>query len=501
MKKISGLVLAFSFLFIVQIHSQITDYDLSSFKLPDLKRQILETNLNFNGNNTYNKYPVDPNTQISNYKNNNYNGVFSLNYDGILNNAKWQNETQFGFNFASNYNSMKEGIMGSSKNYTIAPVLNYTQTNRYYYTNNNFIEINLLASASLNRYSYNENRENNNYETENADHSVNGTVGLPIKTGWGRIEPIQDARHAIYIIDELKKLNRLSNIQNKDSITHLAEFISEIKNKRFFDTRLQQIYEIEAVDSFLFAHGYCNNRDSRYFTTLNDNWVYGSVPFRNSGSRFSLVFYPAYLYSNTYRHDVTVISNGNEIDPFYAREDMSVYGIMLTGGFEYTVEKPINLFWQNTTQFNGYLGTFEGKQKDYENGMDNTSLSIPDFQFECIDKLGFYPNTRTSLNLQLSAKYIYLFDNSNIANNITGASGQGVKLGSNININYYISPKFRLNFSSSLFYIWQDSKDNAIINFNNIYSLNQISSTSVNNNFMTKNLEHQFSLSLTYSIF
>ena len=38
-------------------HAQIGKFDLSNYKLPELKRQLLDVNFNLTGNKFYNKYP------------------------------------------------------------------------------------------------------------------------------------------------------------------------------------------------------------------------------------------------------------------------------------------------------------------------------------------------------------------------------------------------------------------------------------------------------------
>ena len=52
--------------------------------------------------------------------------------------------------------------------------------------------------------------------------------------GYGRIEPVSDLRHSIYILEDLLKNESLKRIPNKEEVFAVASKISELKNKRFF---------------------------------------------------------------------------------------------------------------------------------------------------------------------------------------------------------------------------------------------------------------------------
>jgi hypothetical protein len=100
----------------------------------------------------------------------------------------------------------------------------------------------------------------------------------------------------IYIYDELARIGRSGTTKNDNEVVELAELISRLNNERFFDARLRRMEEIESVDSFLLANDHVIQQDARYFTTLNDFWIYGNAPVRNSGNRISLVFLPGYMF-------------------------------------------------------------------------------------------------------------------------------------------------------------------------------------------------------------
>jgi hypothetical protein len=484
---LAGLCIAFT----ATINAQIDSFNLSNYKLPVLKRQQLVFDFNFSGNNDYSKSINGSGNGFLENKSNNYGGHLSLNYNAYNNNIKWQKETHVGFNLSPNYYNNKMDTIYKSESYSYSPNISLSSINRNYFQGSTFFESDLDFSLLLGKdYS------SSKYSKAKQLNTI-GFITIPLKVGKGRIEQVQDARHALYIIDELKKQNRLSNTLTNDDIMKFADFIAEVKNKRFFDSRIREIYEIEAIDSFLFANNFAKNRDARYFTTLNDFWDYGGSPLRNTGTRYSFSIYPGYYYNHYDYSNDSYTPNENKY---------SVNSLLIYGGLEIVHEKPLNLFWQNTTELNCYFGTMEGKLKFY-NSSPNSTLRFPNFQLGLAEGLGYFPNTRTNLTWQVSAKYVKLFDKTDAVKNVIGAEGQGLKLTSFININYYLSQRFRLNFNSSVDYRWQDSKDRVILTFDDIANgqsaLDQFyaSQGQAMQAYSPKNVNHQFSLGLIYIIF
>jgi hypothetical protein len=251
------------------------------------------------------------------------------------------------------------------------------------------------------------------------------------------------------------------------------------------------------VDSFLISNNYISEQNAKYFTTLSDFWAYGNRPLRSSGTRFSGAILPGHYY-----YDFS-----NPGDGFYF--DVGKYSLsalLLGGGIEIKHERPINLFWQNSIDLNCYAGIIEGKLNDKTNSVDN-KLRIPNIQLGFYQTIGFYPNTRTDISFGYSVQYVQLFDKTDLQNEILGAEGKGAKAATDLSINYYISPKFRLKVSSSFFYIWQESIDEVDINFeNNARNSFLLSNFTSNTNvqmdyFKEKEFRHSSRISLIYSIF
>lgn len=483
-RTIIGLLLCV-FVFTGQSFGQTNEFNLSDYKLPDLKRHSLEMNYALSTNNNFINYSDLHLADYNEHSNNQFGGIVNINYNFYLNTPSKQQQTSASFNFSSSYSNLKEDKQLVSKNSNFAPRFYYKTINRKYYNPNHFFEVDFDLNY---QFSQNKYFNDNNDQEYNSDLRRHNFIGfIPLKIGIGRIEPIQDARQAVYLFDELAKQNRITSNKSKEEIIKFAELISKLKNERFFDSRLKRIAELEAIDSFLVANNYVNNSDARYFTTLSDFWEFGDRPQRNSGSRLSASINPGYYYS--YNKSEIII---DEI------EKVSLNGLMLNGGFEYKREKPISLNWQNTIDLIGFAGILEVKRNEYNNSQIET-LNIPSLQFGLSQQFGYYPNTRTDINLGYSLQYIQLFDKSDIENNIVGGESIGLYAKTFLSVNYYISPKFRLNISSLILYSWQDT--NSYFNSSANYFLAQQLGSNDYDYHVQKAFSNKFNVSLLYSIF
>jgi hypothetical protein len=481
-------------------YGQLHEFDLAKFKLPDIERQTLEADFDLNGSNQIRKYDnilwFD-----TEERRNNFSGNVDIAYRHYKNTAVLQRNNQIRFNLYSGYFSSGNGDIHDVKDTRFTPGIFWLRTNRKYFQPSTFFEIN--QKVRMNAIYRNIDRNDGNGALEEGELTEFTMVGqLPLKYGKGRIEPVQDARHAIYLLDELAKINRLHKAQSDEEVMAFGQFIAKIKNKRFFDSRIKRMAEIEAVDSFLTANDYPLEKDARFFTTLGDYWDFGAGPMRQAGQRFSFVMQPGY-YLYGYNGDSQYIGDGK----------INFTAFMLDAGVEFAYERPINLYWQNSVSAyitGGYvLGKREDQAEDYNQAEDySQDIHIPNLHAGVEQRVGYYPNTRTYASLGIGAEHIQMDVDIDEDYEHTGGKKKSTNIMANLDVEYYFSPRFRLSASANFSYLLQDSRELNFFHFNDgvgttsyLDSFNALINYEDHYDYDNKKVFTSFSVKLLYKIF
>jgi hypothetical protein len=418
-------------------------YDISKYYTPDIVRNQLD--VSFNTNNTFNNSKSKQDTTSTTFSTG-MNGTFTPIFNSYTNTRKRLTSLQINGQFNGSYNS--SGLVNESnpyKDFNSDDNLSVNYSNHFYNSKNQFFEVGISSNfqTRINNFTEDINPTKGSYQ----EYYLNFTPSIGI--GTGRIEAVEDARQAIYILDDLSKKGVLTRQLNDEEIFRFAQQISRVKNKRFLDARLHLMDEITSVDSFLVNNNLLNKSDARYFTSLYDNWQYGALYSRRSGHTFEITFTPAYNWNFAKNNPGDTINRGQ------------INQNNLTGGLSlvYTYEKPVNLNWQHSvtaslngnTNFSNYLNQYGNYNNFYEtdafltfNGYDSRSVSLNGNY-----TLGFYPNTRTHLSAGLiqNLQFLY-FKDLNI--NSTSWNKEFI---SNTNLYvsayYYVSPQLRLSISAN----------------------------------------------------
>ena len=512
-----------SLLFFQISKAQTKDFNLSDYKLPNLARRTLDFKFGLTENFTSYNFPEETNVSYYNYtqyagkrRNNSFNSNFELTYKRYLNKRNLQRNTLFALRNDIRMNSDKinyepeENYKYKSNGNNFNPFLNYELINRNYFNGESFIETDVNLTFDVQNGKNKLESIGNDYRqtlnTKQKDHHIN--FELPLKIGKGRVEQVQDARHAVYLLDELSKIDKVKTNYNNKDIIKLSKFISELKNKRFFDSRIRRRYEYAALDSFFTANNYLVDSDIEYFSTLSDFWIYGGNPIRESGKRTSLVFLPSYNYDfykeeeDEERIQSSSKYTGNEIE----KNRLNIFSII--GGVEYVKEKPINLYWQNSISAYAYGGLFFGNLlNEYE---DDTAdkydqdIDNPNVQLSYNQTFGFYPNSRTNFLFGYSGDFIQIFKNND--DEKLSFDAKGFRLALNASAYYYISPQLRIMGECTVFHYWQDSEEHNFIDFDNpdsSYALNgNFDSYSYpDSHYREKQFSSSFRVNLVYSFF
>jgi len=430
--------------------AQIDTFDLSIYKRPDLVRHQLDLDFNFSngaGHEYNHSYSPDYNYQQETNNASLYSGIGGV-YRGYFNNRKYQGNHRLGIGTSGGIFSRSTDRENETSSDTKSFGINLSarSINRLYFDGLYFVETDLQISntrVDFHKMTLHTDTLENPVERTNEDRNFEGS--LPILVGKGRVEPIQDARMAVYILDQLSRKGKLKRQPDQQEILAFAEEIASIKNERFFDARNRRIAEMTRLDSFLQNRNLIREEDMEYYTTMNDFWRYANNPSRGSGSRFSLGVEPGYDY--VYRYE-----NLDEPD-----QDMKTieknYFFELFGLIRYDYEKPINLYWQSSFNGNVRFGSQQFKDRtvteDQETSDDRLLLDA-----SAEYRLSWYPDSRSRYSFRILTAYDQVFSKEKSSERVTPFSDEQYHLYSALSLDgyYYISPRVRLSGSISLQY-------------------------------------------------
>jgi hypothetical protein len=426
--KLSILLMGMAFCYSSQLTAQFQNFDLSKYRVADYQRKQLDFNFSLSGN--FQNYG-SVNGSSTNDKYSSFGSYLQASYNGVTNSRKIQSNTSFAATLNPYYsNSSQNG--DNSKNKNSYSSLNYSTSTRFYKPNLFFCEIGLNSNLNAIYNYYNTVYQGITSTTESKNMAI--ALGIPLFIGKGRIENVEDARMAVYILEDMQKNGTLASIPAEDEVIRFSEKITQLKNKRFFDIRLRRIYEIQAIDSFLRERNLIKGNDAVYFTSLLDNWQYSNNPVRQSGKRFSLGITPSFNYSGN--------SNSNSLP----QKSTNKYGSVDVTA-RYLVNKPVSLNFQRDYGFEvGYLNnsyTANHMAPNIPDGLEKNNQ----FHLSSFLDYGFYPNSRSFHQLKFTgsaqrywiAQPDYRFiRNLNSVSLETGISGY-----------FYFSQRLRLNYNLS----------------------------------------------------
>jgi|GEM_PF-1860340 len=437
-------------------HAQIDTFDLSLYKLPELERHQLDFSLDAGGseNDAFNEYYEFG--EIVEYQNNrsDFGSSIGGTYKSYYNSRDYQGNHRFSLGFdadLSHQNSEKpERYQELNEDFGVS--LSGKSNNRFYSDNLYYLATNLSFGVST-RF---RNAERKWDTVDNFRNSVDESramyISLPVSAGKGRIEPLRDARMAVYIMDQLSRNGKLNRKPTDEEILDFARLIAEIKNERFFDARLRRVYEMTRLDSFLRENDLAGKQDIGYYTTMNDYWRYANNPYRGSGSRFSIGIDPSYVSNYSFDETREPGDNNKNIST-WRRIEIKVR-------LRYAYEKPHNLYWQSSFRGNAAFGR-EWRRRESVISENIRHRGNQVFNSNVNYNLRWYPDSRTWFKFNIGGSYEQEFhpdkqyedfrefldwgDNTNF-NVHSGVSGY-----------FYLSPQVRLEVNYGLWY-WDDSR-------------------------------------------
>jgi hypothetical protein len=504
-----ALLFIFSVLFLYSAATFAQEqFRLRDYVNPEYKWQKLDISFGLGGNsqsdkNVFEAYGLDSKTVNSQLGSN-----FSASYYGTKNSASYQGSRWAGlssdFSLSNSELSLTTFSDTIEKSWQGGVSVFGKTINRFYDKKKMFLETDLEL-----QYSYNGNKIENSDEhwfnefiVEEKGHSNSLYASLPLLVGIGRIEEVQDARLAVYILDDLLASSDLARKATAAETLAFAEFITKAKNQRFFDSRIRKIEEITAIDSFLTVTGLKAESDASYYTLINDDWDYANGPVRANGSRFSFGAIPEIRVSYQFLGQTREEWEGPSSSGHFATNDWldETHEIKPALVFisEYTFEKPSNLYWQHSFSarviYSLNYGNYSFEMYKNGNSVNYYSLqaNTPALDVGASYTLGFYPNSRTNFTLGVGSGYTRQWGNKTFNErgfDIIPEIDMGNLILENelsLNCYYYISPQLRFsllimgnyyysNGNASLLSEWTGNKIqnrlNALISASFVYSI------------------------------
>jgi hypothetical protein len=440
--KKSKLALAFVALSCMGVQAQIDNYNLETFKLRDVNYQKLDVGFNLRNAErlSFRENTDQKNTSKSASVFSGFSGGYSnvLFKDKIVSSSYISGNAYASFLSLMNDNASGKNTIRENNSYTRISLRNSTD---YYVFDNSFVRVNPYFRLSNDRVKQVE--EMNNADSTLIRNGLNSEGGIYAGFGFGRLEPVDYAMKALYILKDLRTANVLNREPSADEITQIAENIAKNQYRRFYDGRLEIIEQLSSLDSLLSTMGLIKQTNAAYFTTIYDNWLYANNNNRSSGYRIHAGPLVDFDYSK--KSNEIVLNPGDSTRKTSIGEKNMILGASLSG----TYSKPINHFWQRDISASFYY-----QIKDVNDISDvPSSRNFERVEMSLIGRLdyGYYPNTRTFIRAGVDASWLKydktytegLEDKVNDNSLLTGGSVDGF---------YYFSPRLRVNFSGSIRY-------------------------------------------------
>lgn len=279
-------------------------------------------------------------------------------------------------------------------------------------------------------------------EQESKSTSKDVALSIPLRMGKGRIERVEDARQAVYILENLAKRKVLNRRLTGEEIDEFARLISTVKNKRFLDARLRLIDEVTAVDSFLVRSGAMASGGAAYFTTLYDYWMYGDLFERKSGTEISGGVRPGFSY-------------GKYDKPYPDAYEYRVKHPSVEADIRLDYERPLNLYWQNSAWVS-LSGGYERWDREYlAPAKPEEKEDLYGARLSGRYAFGYYPTSRTNINLGVEERLGWDKREGGVGEDLSYMS---TNTSLTLDMYYYFSPQLRLAAEARLGYRYMDEK-------------------------------------------
>lgn len=346
-------IIFFSFLLIsIRIPAQSLNYKEYAFPKVDYLYMDLYENANFlNTQNTY--QPVANPTLFFNNL-----ALYTWHYIN-------KDNSQY-----LNSNIFRSNIQFQQDNSAIGHIVESSESIRKYGSAKKFFE--LGYSAALNHYLGIKSTSNHKLDTE---------LGGTAKIGTGRIDAINEVMLSEYIVDDLKQSGVISEEVTQEQVFDLAHQLAQFRYTRILDSRNYRLQVIKSLSHWIKDNlPVRDEMDIELTSILIDNYSYAYTGFRSQGSRAAIGISPNIQNSNSFNIKKSKLTlGGNSM-------------------IEYTHRRSLSRFIQS--DFYGLINIGIIRSNYYGKKITDPSINTQ-FNSSALTayKFGFYPNSRTLLDL------------------------------------------------------------------------------------------------------
>lgn len=428
-------------MFAHQTNARQNEFSLRNYQTTNYERSSLDLNFDLNQLLSTYRQMRDPVLWNDEFFHNYLSMNASLGYNELLFSRK--HNIKNGFNVAahSDNSRIQEDQAGISPDYSLY------KSSTYSISGSAFRDAEHFYNEALNQFwSYKvmlNFNTSSNYLLDENDTLRNESSGIRIDPlslslalghGFGRIENVEDAVEAVYILEELKQNGVVANELTENQIKSFADKITQLKKRRYFDYRIYQQVVMEEMIQFLKEEKMIMNESIGLYNTVNDYHFLAGINTRPSGQKLS--------YGLT------------SIFEIYNRKDRlnetSNTALGTTVGLKVRYEHaiPVNIHWQRNLNTELIFDRESSIGRDNATEFGDPIIKPYNFTSYTDYSIVYYPSTRTSITTKVYAslnlnKMMKFEKRSKLPTLTTGL---------NITGNYYLSERLRLNALFALRY-------------------------------------------------
>ncbi len=412
-----------------------------TYEFPNVYRRALQLEPGLSGSyNNFNDHN-DSEPEISS----SFDQDLRLSFSTFRNDEKTQGESYGSF---SNSYSRRKSDETKEVNYGF--YMNMNNLQRKFNARNHFFEWGYRLNSSYTGFK-------SSQLTDENRQNLYTNISVPLKIGKGRIQPITDVFLAKFIADELVSSGIISRHMTQSELFSFANEIAILQNQRIFDSRRYRVYVQENLSKWLENNFQTNKeRTIELVNIITDNWLNAFLTNRLSGKSFSFGVTPSLQFDRDLKEGT------------YESIELATSGIL-----EYKNELPISQFFQRSINISGGLTAIE---RDYN---ENKGKFLEPF-LNASYALGYYPNSRTYLNLRAAASYsqfngvIFGRTRSNFINTVISFQtsyfiNNRVRISGNLSAYYFYTQRAELYFRPAYEYSYNQIQLNSNVGLSYIF--------------------------------